>query len=581
MRSRGTRSDQCSGYLHARILFNEQRMKHPYSNFLTLAGVLAGSIAVAQMPQTITNASRAAAFEAKRTQQVAPASAGVLRGGVANDDCAGATVMTVGETCSPVSASLTGSTESLPAAACSGFTSSAAADVWFSFVATGTTTVVEATGGGDGTTGLDLVLELFGGSCAELGSLGCVDASLRAETESFAFATTVGTTYYYRVYNWVYTAGQDTEEFTTCVYSPTNVPANDLCTGADNQSLAVGASITFSGDNTGALDTELLGAATVWHSFTTTECTNLVINYCGTNPAFGNAFTSLFTDCPPTNAIGAESFNITDCTDGNVTLYFENIPAGTYYYGVLTEDGAVGPYTINVTASACTPPPGNDDCANAMVLTSGATCLQVGFTTDAATQSLPAILCAGFTSPSSLDVWFSFVATSETQTIGVAGFNAADAVIELFSGDCSNLVSLGCADATFPSAADETTTEALTQSGLTVGTTYYARVYDYGHGSDDHMFEICVTEGAGANIGINEVTGSEAWSMYPNPSEGLFNLSWAGKNASGTVEVVDVMGRIVYSQGAQFATGSVRSIDLKGLSAGTYTVRVIAGGERS
>ncbi len=556
-------------------------MKHSYVPFLLSAGLLASTVASAQMPNTVHAVANRAAYLAKQTPGVMHVQEDALRGGIPNDDCANATVLTVGTECTPTSGTVEGATESMAAATCSGFTSTGASDVWYTFTATGTTTVVQATGGGDATTGLDLVVELFAGSCADLASLGCVDASLRAETESFAFSTTVGSTYYYRVYYWVYTAGQSDNSFTTCVFSPTNVPANDLCSGAVNQSLSAGGSVTFTGDNTGALDTEFLGAATVWHSFTTTECTNLALTYCGTSPAFGNAFLNLFSDCPPVTAFGSASFNTTDCPDGNVTIYYENVPAGTYYYGVLTEEGAVGPYTITVGAVACDPAPGNDECAFALPVVSGVDCVPAGFTTDNATESMPAIECAGFTSDNALDVWFSFVATSTDQTIGVVGFNAADAMIELFSGDCTNLTSLGCADATFPGAADETTTELLVQTGLTVGTTYYVRVYDWGHASDAHLFEICITEGSVNNVGIAENTGADAWSIYPNPSEGLFNLNYTGANTAATIEVIDVTGRVVYNERGQLANGTVRSIDLKGLSAGTYTVRLTAGNERS
>lgn len=555
-------------------------MKHSYVLSVLSAGLFA-SVATAQMPSTMHAVANRAAYQAKLVPAMHHAQEGALRGGIPNDDCAGATVLTVGATCTTTDGNLEFATESQAAAVCSGFTSPAANDAWYTFTATGTTTVIEATGGGDATTGMDVVIEVFAGSCTDLGSLGCVDASVRAETEAFAFATVAGSAYFYRVYYYEYTAGQSDNSFTTCVYSPTNIPANDLCSGATNQPLSVGNSVSFNGDNTGGLDTELLGFGTVWHSFTTTECTNLVLSYCGTTPAFGNAFLNLFSDCPPVTAFGSESFNTTDCPDGNVTIYYENVPAGTYYYGVLTSDVSTGPYTITVAASTCVPPPGNDECVNALPVVSGANCVPAGFTTDNATESLPAIECAGFTSPSSLDVWFSFVATSTDQTIGVAGYNAADAMVELFSGDCSNLVSLGCADATFPLAADETTTEQLIQTGLTVGTTYYVRVYDYAHGSVAHLFEICVTEGSGNNVGVMENDGAEAWSIYPNPSEGLFNLNYTGANAAGNIEVIDVTGRVVYAERTQLANGTTRSIDLKGLSAGTYTVRLTAGTERS
>ncbi|MBK8228933.1 MAG: hypothetical protein IPK70_17380 [Flavobacteriales bacterium] len=39
-----------------------------------------------------------------------------------------------------------------------------------------------------------------------------------------------------------------------------------------------------------------------------------------------------------------------------MTIQYTNVPAGTYYYPVLTDVGATGPYTINVAAAPCAPP---------------------------------------------------------------------------------------------------------------------------------------------------------------------------------------------------------------------------------
>ena len=79
-------------------------------------------------------------------------------------------------------------------------------------------------------------------------------------------------------------------------------PANDLCTGATAHSLNIGGQVVINGNNTGATDSEGITFNTVWESFTVTTCTNIEINYCGTNPAFGN-FALGIGDCPITTVI--------------------------------------------------------------------------------------------------------------------------------------------------------------------------------------------------------------------------------------------------------------------------------------
>jgi hypothetical protein len=309
---------------------------------------------------------------------------------------------------------------------------------------------------------------------------------------------------------------------------------------------------------------------------------DIAVAYCGTatQPAIYQAVLSL--DCPmDTNLINFSSGNFTDCSDGNATIFWTAVPAGTYYLPVRGEPATAGPYTITVTGTACPTPPPGDECGGAIALTSGSTCVGTPFFTTGATESLPAILCEGFTSPNALDVWFSFVCTSATQTIAVVGPNEADAMIELFEGNCASPSSLGCADATFPQAAGETTTEQLIQGGLTVGTTYYVRVYDWGHASPDHYFEICVTEGSGTNIGIEENTTASDWSIYPNPGTGVFNIQYNGANTSVSIEVIDITGRVVYTQQTSMAAGTNHSIDLSGVATGNYNVRLTANGVRT
>lgn len=549
-------------------------MNKAYAPVLVAIGLLSAASAQSQMAHTIRNAARLAAYEAKHQAGNHIAPVGVERGGIANDECAGAITMTVGADCTPTAATFTGATESQPASTCSGFTSSAANDLWFTFTATGDITVIEVTGGGDAAGGVDAVLEVFSGACGSLEQIGCVDATLRAETESYTLSTTPGTTYYYRAYYWIYTAGQTVDDFTTCVYTPTNIPANDLCTDADHQDLAMNSTVTFTGDNTGALNTEGLGAAQVWVSFTTTECANITVDYCGT-VNFANGFTTLFSDCPPTAGNAAASFNFTDCTDGNASILWELLPAGTYYYPVLTEAGSEGPYTINVTSAPCPQPPSNDDCANAIALTPLPWCGPLNFSGAGATESLPAVTCGGATGNANDDIWFSFVATQTEMTIGATGASGSgasnvvyDAVVEAFDG-CGGS-SIGCADNTLSAES-----ESLELAGLTVGNTYYFRVYHYyTPAADPAIVGVCVVEGAGVNIGISETTDYGAWGIFPNPNEGRFTLTYDGQPGMGIIDVFDAVGHKVYSMRTALSSNASYVLSLPKLASGPYTVRL-------
>ncbi|MFN8351175.1 MAG: T9SS type A sorting domain-containing protein [Flavobacteriales bacterium] len=362
-------------------------------------------------------------------------------------------------------------------------------------------------------------------------------------------------------------------------------PLNDECTGAVNQNLAVGGSITFTGDNTGSTDGEGLGFPNVWETFTLNGCADVTLNYCGTSPAFGNALLTLFVGCPLTTGYPAAGFDTESCGDGNVSIFYPTLPPGQYYYAVILDDanGAVGPYTVNVTAAA--PAIGcnsaNDECGGAITLTPSTSCIGTLFSTAGATESLDPIECAGFTSSNAHDVWFQFTATATTMTIAVTGFNEADALIELFEGTCGNLTSLQCADETFPQSAGEQTSEQLIYTNCTVGTTYFVRVYDWGYSSPEHNFEICVVAGEGTNIGIEENANASDWSVFPNPGTGVFTLQYSGANAAADIEVFDLTGRAVYTSRTAVANGTNHTLDLTGVSAGNYNVRLTVNGVRT
>jgi hypothetical protein len=122
--------------------------------------------------------------------------------------------------------------------------------------------------------------------------------------------------------------------------------------------------------------------------------------------------------------------------------------------------------------------------------------------------------------------------------------------------------------------------ENLNSTALTVGTTYTVRVYDWGHTSPDHNFEICVVEGTGSSIGIAEHQAAD-FTIYPNPGTGMFNLQYAGLGGKATVEVTDVTGRIIRTKQANVVNGTLLGLDLTGVSPGNYNVRLTVDGVRT
>ncbi len=209
----------------------------------------------------------------------------------------------------------------------------------------------------------------------------------------------------------------------------------DLCSAAVADILAVGESVTLTGDNTNATSANdfvpgspFAGAPVVWHAFTTEECATVTVGYCGLNPAWGAALGFLATDCPADSLVFATTADTTTCGDGNITFVYEELAPGTYLLPVLLDanNGAAGPFGLTMSAAACTPPPPPtyfDLCADAVpdTLAVGGTLILTGDNTNATSTN-------DFAPGSPLDgtpvVWHSFT-TQEcaTVTVGYCGIN--------------------------------------------------------------------------------------------------------------------------------------------------------------
>ena len=144
-------------------------------------------------------------------------------------------------------------------------------------------------------------------------------------------------------------------------------PANDVCDSVAIALADTSGVLTFEGDNTGATavgDFEQgsfpfsTGNAAVWHGFQLDECADVTIALCGSSGTFiGHYWDFITTACPAgdPDLIYASSVDTTLCTDSLPTLFYPELPPGTYYVPVLSNEnlGQFGPYEVNVTTVPC------------------------------------------------------------------------------------------------------------------------------------------------------------------------------------------------------------------------------------
>ena len=138
--------------------------------------------------------------------------------------------------------------------------------------------------------------------------------------------------------------------------------------------------------------------------------------------------------------------------------------------------------------------PVNDNCNGAIVLQSNTNCIYTSGSVDNATpdNSWNDATCDQYTgTPLAADVFYQFTAQETEHTITVDPTGDLDAVVSLYSGSsCFNLNEIDCAD--FGGGNGQT--EVINATNLTVGQTYWIRIYDFGVIMPNNGdFDICVT----------------------------------------------------------------------------------------
>jgi hypothetical protein len=364
----------------------------------------------------------------------------------ANDECSGAIALSSATTCTTVTGSTIGATASTAAGTCAG---TADDDVWYSFVASSTTHTITVTGNSS----FDAVVNLRAGSCpgATVGS--CLDATGSGSTETLtASGLTIGDTYYVRVFSYSSTLPTTaaTGGFTICLTEPAPCAAPTGVAASSVTSTSASIGFTAGNGNTG-----------------------YTVTY---TPQGGAALTATGTASP---------------------VALSGLTPGTQYAVTVTGNCAGGQTATSSPAYTFTTlltPPANDECSGAIALTANSpSCAPTTGSTLGATASGAAGTCAGTADD---DVWYSFVASASSHVITVTGNSGFDAVVNLRAGSCPGATVGSCLDATGSGS-----TETLTASGLTVGQTYYVRVYSYSSTLPTTAaaggFTICITEPVG------------------------------------------------------------------------------------
>jgi hypothetical protein len=276
----------------------------------------------------------------------------------------------------------------------------------------------------------------------------------------------------------------------TTLFTP---PINDDCAGAIsltvNPNLACGSVTagTVLGATASVVDATACGGTEdddVWFSFVATSASHR-ISILNATGSVTDMYHSLWTgaDCNSLTLVAGSCSDPNDSTRTGLTI------GQTYYLRVYTFTATTGQTTtFNVCVGTPPPPPANDECSGAISLTVNPdfSCGTVtpGTVLSATASAVDATACGGTEDD---DVWFSFVATSTSHRISI--LNATGSVTDMYhslwtGADCNSLtlVAGSCSD---PNDS--------TRSGLTIGQTYYLRVYTFtATAGQTTTFNVCI-----------------------------------------------------------------------------------------
>ena len=434
----------------------------------------------------------------------------------ANDNCAGAITLTQGTTCNYTTFSYAPGATTSPEPLTTGANDD---DVWYKFVAATADPEITI----NPSPGYYPVVEFFTacGTTPICGAFNGAGAGLPV-TLTPPVALTIGQTYFFRVFH-AFSGSPLTDDYDVCI---TNGPGEASCvdvTGFTAESEACGAfTNTAPAFQAISIDQTIAGKGYAecnfrdfdYYKITTTQAGYLTFTVNSEFPALLRIFAN--SGANPGAVI--ETVNSLNECAGNLNVAFPTSqPAGTYWLLVAPQNFSdVGcastrnDYLVTATFTVNPPAPAANDSKFAPV-----TLVPCGAATNtstlSATQSQPAVTCAGFASDFAFDVWYKFTANTALHTISATGNQ--DGVLEAFLYNTS----LQCSDATGAGGAESITLNTV------VGQTYFVRWYVYTEGSQPPPSNVSIrviTPGGWSGLTSNDWAVGSNWCDNTVPGVG-------------------------------------------------------------
>jgi len=210
-----------------------------------------------------------------------------------------------------------------------------------------------------------------------------------------------------------------------------------------------------------------------------TSCTFTAACAAGDWPGMALSTTCTFATCV---------FSVT-ASGGTITSGPQSLAVGTYWLVIddWPSPACIASFTLTITAPP--PPPANDLCANAIpVAIPSAT----AGTTVNASMGDASVFCDGYTSQTAPGVWYTMIGTGTFDTVDLCTGTAFDTRLDVYTGDCNNLVCLVGND-------DACSVQSRVVFCASMGVQYYILVTAYS--TYTGPFTLSVRQGVDCSVG--------------------------------------------------------------------------------
>jgi len=252
-------------------------------------------------------------------------------------------------------------------------------------------------------------------------------------------------------------------------------------------------------------------------------------------------------------------------TNGSTASNLQPLTSYEFYVrancGISGSSDWAGPYVFTTKPPAIV----NDDCINAIALTTGADFADhmiVASNIDATTSAgvrVPNCAAAGFGG----DVWFSVVVPADGNiTIELQqnpGSPINDTGLSVYTGVCGGLTLLNCDDESGIGSFS-----MLNLSGLTPGQTIYARAWEYANDAFG-TFQISAWNSTLAAAAFD----SSKFEWYPNPVKDVLSVSYQQEITKA--EIFNLLGQQVFAKKIE---SQKSDLDLSQLAKGAYLLKI-------